>query len=261
MSGLSGVRNGAIAVCIAGCLIAFGVLMSGRAMAEPLILKVEPAEFVASDVQQMRVVKVLGYRIWEGNSGDEEFQKRVSVFIRRNGAFECVKVFGSGYSLDYKELELNIPQVPWFATPGTFEVMVKVDGKESNYFQVPVIAGPPSIDKVTPSTITMSGEAGSEKLHEIRIIASNMGSFMEMSVLLDGKPLDHYLLGPGMLTAFIPESAFKQSGKFGLQVKSSAGLSEPFPVTLTRPPLNFNKSAPFEKPKSVVPVILPFRKE
>jgi hypothetical protein len=261
MRGVTGVRDGTIAVCTVGCVIALCVTMSGTAIAEPLIIKVEPSEFVASSLQKIRVVKVLGYRIWEGDSGDEEFQKRTAVFIRRNGAFESVKVYGSGYSLDYKMLELDIPQVPWFATPGTFEVMVKVDGKESNYFQVPVLAGPPSIDKVTPKTITISGEADSAKLHEIRIVASNMGSPMEMSVLLDGKPLDHYLLGPGILTAFIPESAFKKSGKFGLQVKSSAGLSEPFTVTLTRPPLKFEKSAPAGTAKPVGSGILPLSKE
>jgi hypothetical protein len=154
--------------------------------------------------------------------------------MRREGAFEPVRTYAHGYwtGTDEQELTLNVPTHPWFDSPGTFEVMVKVDDVASNYYQVPVLKGPPSIRKVNPSQFTLSEARDQE--HEVWIVADNLGNVLNTSALLDGKPIQCYRLGPGALTAFIPESVFKQPGKFGLQVKSSVGLSAKVDSTLTR---------------------------
>jgi hypothetical protein len=231
MKATSGVRLAVLVLCVA---------LARQAAAAPLITRVDPTEFDASKDEGMRVVLVRGYDIWVGPSGYDEYARRTKVFMRREGAFEPVRTYAHGYwtGTDEQELTLNVPTHPWFDSPGTFEVMVKVDDVASNYYQVPVLKGPPSIRKVNPSQFTLSEARDQE--HEVWIVADNLGNVLNTSALLDGKPIQCYRLGPGALTAFIPESVFKQPGKFGLQVKSSVGLSAKVDITLTGPPLRID---------------------
>ena len=204
------------------------LLLAAEGLAAPLITRVDPPDFVASKAKGMNVVQIRGYRIWEGPTGYDEYVKLTKVYIRRDGAFKHIRTYGHGYwqGTDKQQLTLNVPTKPWFAKAGTFEVMVKVDGKESNYYQVPVLGGPPKISKVSPSSIKLKGTGATGGEHSIRISVSRLGNPLKTSVLLGGKRLESYRLGPGSLIAFISETTFKKPGKYGLQVKSSAGLSK-----------------------------------
>jgi hypothetical protein len=210
---------------------------AGEAAAAPLITRVDPTKFDASKDEGMHVVLIRGYDIWVRPSGYDEYARRTKVFMRREGAFQEVRTYGHGYwtGTDQQELTLNVPTHPWFDSAGTFEVMVKVDGVASNYHQVPVLEGPPSIRKVSQSRFVLS-DARDQK-HELRIVADNLGNQLETSVKLDGKGIESYRLGPGVLTAFVPESAFREPGKYELRVSSSVGLSKEWEIELVGPPI------------------------
>lgn len=207
----------------------------------PLITRVDPQEIVAGVDRGMHVVQIRGYNIWAGPSGYEEYAKRNQVFIRRDGAFEKILTYRHGYwtGTDQQQLTLNIPGREWFNNPGTFEVMVKVDGVESNYYQVPVLAGPPRIRKVTPNRLTLSGDGNHR--HDIRIRATNLGNSGNLSVSLDGKRLDRCVIMPGVVRAFVPESVFRKGGQYNLRVKSAAGESPPFPLKLVEQPVKIQR--------------------
>lgn len=208
----------------------------------PLITRVEPTEIVAGADRSMRVVLIRGYNIWVGPSGYDEYAKRTQVFIRRDGAFQPIRTYGHGYwtGTDQQELTLNVPGRDWFDKPGTFEVMVKVDGMESNYYQMPVLAGPPRIWKVTPDRLTLSGDENQR--HDIRIRAANLGNPINLSVSLDGKLLDRCVLSPGVVQAFVPEAVFRKGGQYNLRVRSVAGESSPFALKLVEPPVKIQRT-------------------
>lgn len=226
------------------------LFLAGQALCAPLITRVDPPDFVAVDWKEMKVLTIRGYHIWEGSSGHEEYVKRTKVYIRREGAFQHIRTYAHGFSNDgsnTQKLEVNVRTQPWFASAGTFEVMVKVDGKESNYYQVPVLEGPPNISKLNPSEIALTGKSPPTKIHEVRIVCSNLGNYLSTAVLLDDRRLTFFRPGPGVLAAFVPESRFSEAGKFALQIQSSAGLSEKKWITFTAPPSK-DKTASKTKP-------------
>lgn len=232
------------------------LLLAAEGLTAPLITRVDPPDVVASKAKGTKVILIRGYRIWKGSTGHDEYVKRTKVYIRRDGAFQHIPTNRHGYwqGTDKQELAINVPTQPWLAKAGTFEVMVKVDGKESNYYQVSVLEGPPKIEKVTPSSITLTGKGIFGGKHSIRIAASNLGNALKTSVLLDGKRLDSYRLRPGSLIAFISETTFKKPGKYGLQVKSSAGLSKKKSITLASPALILHQqqeTVKLKKPEKV----------
>ena len=213
------------------------VAMAREAAGAPLVMRADPTEFDASRNEGMRVVLIRGYDIWVGPTGYDEYARRTKVFMRRDGAFQEVRTYAHGFwtGTDQQELTLNVPTDPWFNSPGVFEVMVKVDDVASNYYQVPVLAGPPVIRKADPTRFTLSDARDQER--EVRLVVDNLGNPLATSVLLDGKPLRWYHLGPGVLTTFIPESVYRDPGTFGLEVKSSVGASAAQQIELVRPPL------------------------